>query len=93
MTKKKKIILIAVAVTLALAVGVGGFVYAENNNHYHEETGGNKLLGVGEMGTEFDSYGPVIMHSRSWDTQFIVTNPNCERDLTKIGRASCRERV
>jgi len=80
-TKKRKIILISLAVTLALAVGVGGLVYAENNNHYHEETGGNKLLGVGEMGTESDSY-EVFWQSRSWDTQFIITNPNCEQDLT-----------
>ena len=84
MTKKRKIILISLAVTLALAVGVGGFVYAVtngNNNHVyeHEETGGNKLLGVGEMGY----YDDVLWGQYQWwDTQFIITNPNCERDLT-----------
>jgi len=77
-TKKRKIILISLAVTLALAVGVGGFVYAENNNHYHEETGGNKLIGVGEMG--YYDYGYWGQY-QEWDTQFIITNPNCEQDL------------
>lgn len=79
MSKKRKIILISLAVTLALAVGVGGFVYANYGLGLHEETGGNKLLGVGEMGwdyyDEWDQY-------QEWDTQFIVTNPNCEQDLT-----------
>ena len=91
MTKKKrKIILIGLAVTLALAVGVGGFVYAENNNHYHDDVGGNKLLGVGEMGYEEFTFegitGPTGAYVydgeiRGWDTQFIVTNPNCDKPL------------
>jgi len=81
-TKKRKIILISLAVTLALSVGVGGLVYAKIDGH--EDTGGNKLLGVGEMGYayyewEFDGYGNQYQW---WDTQFIITNPNCERELT-----------
>ena len=79
MIKKRKIILIAVSVTLALAVGVGGLIYANNNDHYHEETGGNKLIGVGEMGY----YDDVLWGQyQEWDTQFIITNPNCEKYLT-----------
>ena len=78
MTKKKKIILISLAVTLALALSVGGLVYAKV---IHQNVGGDKLIGVGEMGTdEPESYGPVFMHSRSWDTQFIITNPNCNEE-------------
>ena len=78
MTKRKKIILISLAVTLALVMSVGGLAHAVT----HLDVGGNKLIGTGEMGTESESYGPVIMHSRSWDTQFIVTNPNCDMPLT-----------
>jgi len=88
-TKKRKIILIGLAVTLALAVGVGGFVYA--NNGAHQDTGGNKLLGVGEMGYDTYSVGgihPVNFNTNGgfdqdqwWDTQFIITNPNCDRYL------------
>ena len=79
MTKKRKIILISLAVTLALAVGVGGFVYANYGLGPHEDVGGNKLLGVGEMGDDFNGYWDQY---QEWDTQFIITNPNCERDLT-----------
>ena len=91
MTKKRKIILISLAVTLALSVGVGGFVYAvtNGNNNYvnnylyeHQDVGGNKLLGVGEMGYEYEeSYYYPVVHHRSWDTQFIITNPNCDKPL------------
>jgi len=81
-TKKRKIILISLAVTLALAVGVGGFVYAYNGDH--EDVGGNKLLGVGEMGYyNYDCEEPYDWwHYQAWDTQFIITNPNCETPLT-----------
>ncbi len=80
MSKKKKIIMISLAVTLALAVGVGGLVYANGFPYPHEDVGANKLIGVGEMGwDEFDGYWDQY---QEWDTQFIVTNPNCEQDLT-----------
>jgi len=83
-SKKKKIIMVAVAVTVALAVGVGGLVYAGNGFPFpfdHEDVGGNKLIGVGEMG--YDDYmGPYWDQDQWWDTQFIVTNPNCEQELT-----------
>ena len=78
MTKKKKIILISLAVTLALAVGVGGLVYAQVI-YEHEDVGGNKLLGVGEMGYYIYGYWDQY---QAWDTQFIITNPNCDQDLT-----------
>jgi len=88
-TKKRKIILIGLAVTLALAVGVGGLVYAQFPDH--EDVGGNKLIGVGEMGYEDFTFGGIpgptgdyvyYGEIRGWDTQFIITNPNCEQDLT-----------
>ena len=79
MSKKRKVILIVVAVTLALAVGVGGLVYANYGLGPHEETGGNKLIGVGEMGNYDGAFFSGIQY---WDTQFIITNPNCEQDLT-----------
>jgi len=88
-TKKRKIILIGLAVTLALAVGVGGLVYAQFPDH--EDVGGNKLIGVGEMGYEDFTFGGIPGPTgdyvyegeiRGWDTQFIITNPNCEQDLT-----------
>jgi len=96
-TKKRKIILISLAVTLALVLGVGGLVYAVtngNNNHVyeHSDVGGNKLIGVGEMGYEDFTFGGGIPgpteayvylgEIRGWDTQFIITNPNCDKDLT-----------
>jgi hypothetical protein len=85
-TKKRKIILISVAVTLALVMTVGGVVAAINGGH--EELGGHKLIGVGEMGyEEFDLgiWGPTgayyyMGEIRGWDTQFIITNPNCDPD-------------
>lgn len=83
MSKKKKIIVISVAVTLALVMTVGGLIQAFD--HEHMETGGHKLIGVGEMGY----YDPELdlgawwgcLYQR-WDTRFIVTNPNCDKDLT-----------
>ena len=75
MTKKKKIILISVSVTLALVMGVGGLAYAVT----HPDVGGNKLLGVGEMG--FYEREVVWGQVEWWDTQFIITNPNCEKYL------------
>ena len=93
MTKKRKIILISLAVTLALAVGLGGLAHAIWFEPYfdHANVGGNKLLGVGEMG--WDTYSVGGIHPVStinggfdqdqwWDTQFIITNPNCDRYLT-----------
>jgi len=89
-TKKRKIILIGLAVTLALSVGVGGLVYANYGLGPHEDGGGNKLIGVGEMGYEDFTFGGILGPTgfyvydgeiRGWDTQFIITNPNCERDL------------
>ena len=83
MSKRKKIIVIGVAVTLALAVGVGGLVYANNGNNHvyeHSDVGGNKLIGVGEMGWDDDDV--YWDQYQEWDTQFIITNPNCDRDLT-----------
>ena len=93
MTKKRKIILIGLAVTLALSVGVGGLVYAQFEPYFdHANVGGNKLLGVGEMGYDTYSVGGIHLVNTNgnggfdqdqwWDTQFIVTNPNCERELT-----------
>jgi len=79
-SKKRKIIMISLAVTLALAVGVGGFVYANGFPFDHEDVGGNKLIGVGEMG--YDVYDGYWFQEQWWDTHFIVTNPNCEQDLT-----------
>jgi len=75
-TKKKKIVLISVAVTLALALGVGGLIQAFD--HEHMELGGHKLIGVGEMG--YYDFGYLGQH-QCWDTQLIITNPNCERYL------------
>jgi uncharacterized membrane protein len=85
-SKRKKIILIGVAVTLALVLGVGGLVQAFD--HEHMETGGHKLVGVGEMGYyDFEYMG----QHQCWDTQFIVTNPNCERYLKyRVGGAHRR---
>ena len=83
MTKRKKIIVIGVAVTLALVIGLGGFVHAISFEPYfdHADVGGNKLLGVGEMGHYY--YGETYWDQyQEWDTQFIITNPNCDRDLT-----------
>ena len=83
MTKKKKILLISVAVTLVLVLTVGGPVYAQLT---HQNVGGDKLIGTGEMGTDYYSiYQSVsfpVEQYRSWDTQFIITNPNCEDYLT-----------
>jgi len=81
-SKKKKIIMIGLAVTLALAVGVGGLVYANGFPFEHEDVGGNKLIGVGEMGYDDYLYEPYWYQEQWWDTQFIVTNPNCEQYLT-----------
>ena len=78
MSKKKKIIVIAVAVTLALVMGVGGLAYAVIMPHM--ELGGHKLIGVGEMGGSY--YDTEWYQHQEWDTQFIITNPNCDRDLT-----------
>ena len=84
MTKRKKIILIGVAVTLALSVGVGGLVYAVSFDTYfdHADVGGNKLIGVGEMGYYYYDEEGYWDQYQEWDTQFIITNPNCDRDLT-----------
>lgn len=89
MTKKRKIILISVAVTLALVMTVGGLAYAAL---LHRDLGGHKLIGVSEMGFEdFEFEGGILGpteaytyygETRGWDTQFIIINPNCERDLT-----------
>jgi hypothetical protein len=82
-TKRKKIIVIGVAITLALVIGLGGFVHAISFEPYfdHADVGGNKLLGVGEMGHYY--YGETYWDQyQEWDTQFIITNPNCDRDLT-----------
>jgi len=89
-TKKKKIILIGVAVTLALVLGVGGLIYARIDEHIHMNVGVHKLIGVGEMGFEQFVFDPPIPgmdgysyegEIRGWDTQFIITNPNCDKDL------------
>jgi len=90
LSKRKKIIIIAVSVTLALVMGVGGLIFAKNGDH--EETGAHKLIGVGEMGYEDFEFSPPILgptedyyyegEIRGWDTQFIITNPNCEKYLT-----------
>jgi len=77
-SKRKKIIIIAVAVTLALVMGVGGLIFAQDDNH--EELGGHKLIGVGEMGYEYYNYTGYEGY-QDWDTEFIITNPNCEREL------------
>ena len=80
MSKRKKIIIIAVAVTLALVLGLGGLTFANNGDH--EETGAHKLIGVGEMGYgTWDGDGGWDQYVE-WDTTFIITNPNCDEDLT-----------
>jgi hypothetical protein len=88
---KKKIRLISIIVAAALAVGVGGLVYAVQPPP-HTDNGGHKLIGVGEMGYENFSFGgdgsitgPTLVYHyqgeiRGWDTQFIITNPNCAED-------------
>lgn len=78
MSKKKKIIIIAVAVTLALVLGVGGLAQAIMLPD-HTETGGHKLIGVGELGEDDQGF---LSGFQWWDTQFIITNPNCDKDLT-----------
>ena len=87
--KKKKIMMVSIIVAVALAVGVGGVMYARVDGH--EDNGGHKLIGVGEMGFEQFIFGddsiigPNGYHYegeiRGWDTQFIITNPNCEEDI------------
>jgi hypothetical protein len=79
-SKRKKIIVIAVSVTLALVLGVGGVAYAVIMPHM--ELGGHKLIGVGEMGYEYENFDGYWDQYEEWDTQFIVTNPNCDKDLT-----------
>jgi hypothetical protein len=76
--KKKKIILIGVAVTLALVLGVGGLASAKL---LHMETGGHKLIGVGEMGYDEYSGDYGWAQYQEWDTTFIITNPNCDKYL------------
>jgi len=73
-------------------VGVGGLAHAFIEPYFdHANVGGNKLLGVGEMGYDTYSVGGILPVSNTnggfdqdqwWDTQFIITNPNCDRDLT-----------
>jgi hypothetical protein len=88
---KKKVKMISIIVAVALAVGVGGLVYAYALLPFdHTDQGGHKLIGVGEMGYETFSFqadgsiqGPTTYYHyygeiRGWDTQFIITNPNCE---------------
>ncbi|MBN1862881.1 MAG: hypothetical protein JW790_04485 [Dehalococcoidales bacterium] len=78
MSRKKKLILIGIA--MALAVGVGGAAYAYTEMDGHQDVGGHKLIGVGEMGY-YDN--PTLWDQEEWwDTSFIITNPNCDRDLT-----------
>ncbi|MBN1862880.1 MAG: hypothetical protein JW790_04480 [Dehalococcoidales bacterium] len=74
MSRKKKLILIGSAI--ALAVGLGGVAYA--NGIVHQNVGGSKLLGIGEMGY----YEITDFMAEWWDTNFIITNPNCDRYLT-----------
>jgi len=74
--RKKKLILIGLAI--ALAVGLGGLAYAQVMPE-HQRVGGNKLIGVGEMG--YVTYGLGGQYEW-WDSNFIITNPNCERYLT-----------
>jgi len=85
--KKKKIMMVSIIVAVALVVGVGGLIYAQPT---HSDQGGHKLIGVGEMGFEdfsFSFTGPTTYYRyvgeiRGWDTQFIITNPNCEDWIT-----------
>jgi hypothetical protein len=89
---KKRIKMISIIVAVALAVGVGGLVYAYTvlPSFDHTDQGGHKLIGVGEMGHEDFSFpssmvGPSTQYfysgeTRDWDTQFIITNPNCAED-------------
>jgi hypothetical protein len=90
---KKRIKMISIIVAVALAVGVGGLVYAYTvlPSFDHTDQGGHKLIGVGETGLElFGFYGEGSIDGpsgyyhydgevRNWDTQFIITNPNCEQ--------------
>jgi hypothetical protein len=82
---KKRIRLISIIVAAALAIGVGGVIYAQPPPH--TDNGGHKLIGVGEMGYEDFTFsgipGPTGSYDyageiRGWDTQFIITNPNCD---------------
>jgi len=77
LTKKRKILLIGVAVTLALVMTVGGLAQAGVG---HKDVGGGKLTGVGEMGG-LALVLPDGGQFQYWDTQFIITNPNCEQWL------------
>jgi len=75
-SRKKKLILIGVAI--ALAVGVGGLAYAKVTEH--QDVGGHKLIGVGEMGYYYNE--TIWEQYEWWDTNFIITNPNCDKYIT-----------
>lgn len=71
---KKKIIIIGVALALALALVGGGVAYAFNG----ATSGWHQLVGTGLVGYERDV---MMLQDSWWDTEFIVTNPNCDTPL------------
>lgn len=71
----KKIIAILLAVVL-VAGGLGGFVYANNNSHVPMT--GQKLVGMGRLGSTDYPDGMWIL----WQPWFRVTNPDCVSEIT-----------
>ncbi|MFC2068671.1 hypothetical protein ACFLTP_06645 [Chloroflexota bacterium] len=70
---KKKLVLVLAAVVLLMA-GIGGVVYAVGG---HEPVTGQKLVGVGPMGTVEIGPGPITRQA-----SFQFTNPDCIEDIT-----------
>ena len=69
--------MISVAVIVALVTCLSGLVFANDGSPCdHSDAGGDKLIGVGDMG-----HNSLAPWHHIWDTEFIITNPNCESEL------------
>ena len=81
MSKRKIILIISLAAISAMVFSTGALGQAAIG---HIETGGHKLIGVGQMGAISYSYtaDTTEIQVKRWrDTEFIITNPNCEKSM------------
>ncbi|MBA7622915.1 hypothetical protein ES703_30302 [subsurface metagenome] len=82
MSKLTTFLVISGAVVLGLMAAAGTLIQAATG---HIDTGGHKLIGVGQMGvvSYSDTVDSIQIQVTRWrDTEFIITNPNCDESLT-----------